>query len=123
MLDVLEDYTRHRFGADTYERVDGAVLAAARQGAIQRFNAPDSGRFLFLLSTRACGLGINLATADTVIIFDSDWNPHADVQAREMRGRYAEDTRKIRGRCAGRCRFRVQSPVSVSTVSMSSVQA
>lgn len=81
MLDVLEDYTRSKFGQESYERVDGAVLAAARQGAILRFNAKDSPRWIFLLSTRACGLGINLATADTVVIFDSDWNPHADVQA------------------------------------------
>lgn len=48
---------------------------------IDRFNAANSSRFCFLLSTRAGGLGINLATADTVIIYDSDWNPHADLQA------------------------------------------
>jgi SNF2 family DNA or RNA helicase len=51
--------------------VDGGVLAGARQAAIARFNEPDSSRFVFLLSTRACGLGINLASADTVVIFDS----------------------------------------------------
>ena len=48
---------------------------------IDRFNAPGAQVHVFLLSTRAGGLGINLATADTVIIYDSDWNPHNDLQA------------------------------------------
>ncbi len=51
------------------------------QKAIHDFNMPDSKKFIFLLSTRAGGLGINLATADIVILFDSDWNPQADLQA------------------------------------------
>jgi SNF2 family DNA or RNA helicase len=49
-------------------------------GYSDRFNAPNAPQFVFLLSTRAGGLGINLATADTVIIYDSDWNPHNDIQ-------------------------------------------
>uniref|UniRef100_A0A6N2N8A0 CHD3-type chromatin-remodeling factor PICKLE n=1 Tax=Salix viminalis TaxID=40686 RepID=A0A6N2N8A0_SALVM len=79
MLDLLEDYCTHMKWM--YERIDGKVGGAERQVRIDRFNAKNSSRFCFLLSTRAGGLGINLATADTVIIYDSDWNPHADLQA------------------------------------------
>ncbi|CAM8893801.1 unnamed protein product [Rhodiola kirilowii] len=79
MLDLLEDYCTYKKW--TYERIDGKVSGAERQIRIDRFNAKDSSRFCFLLSTRAGGLGINLASADTVIIYDSDWNPHADLQA------------------------------------------
>ena len=48
---------------------------------MQAFNAPASRTFLFLMTTRAGGLGINLQTADTCVLFDSDWNPQADLQA------------------------------------------
>lgn len=53
-----------------YERIDGKVGGAERQASIDRFNAENSNRFCFLLTTRAGGIGINLATADTVIIYD-----------------------------------------------------
>ncbi|WOK99443.1 CHD3-type chromatin-remodeling factor PICKLE [Canna indica] len=79
MLDLLEDYLSYKKW--TYERIDGKVSGSERQIRIDRFNAKNSTKFCFLLSTRAGGLGINLATADTVIIYDSDWNPHADLQA------------------------------------------
>ncbi|XP_077444255.1 chromodomain-helicase-DNA-binding protein 3 isoform X3 [Stigmatopora argus] len=79
MLDLLEDFLD--FQGYKYERIDGGVTGALRQEAIDRFNAPGACQFCFLLSTRAGGLGINLATADTVVIFDSDWNPHNDIQA------------------------------------------
>ncbi|KAJ6853702.1 CHD3-type chromatin-remodeling factor PICKLE [Iris pallida] len=79
MLDLLEDYLTYKKWS--YERIDGRIGGAERQIRIDRFNAKNSTRFCFLLSTRAGGLGINLATADTVIIYDSDWNPHADLQA------------------------------------------
>lgn len=79
MLDLLEDFLEHE--GYKYERIDGGITGNMRQEAIDRFNAPGAQQFCFLLSTRAGGLGINLATADTVIIYDSDWNPHNDIQA------------------------------------------
>ncbi len=79
MLDVLEDFLE--YCGYKYERIDGGITGSDRQDAIDRFNAPGAQQFVFLLSTRAGGLGINLATADTVIIYDSDWNPHNDIQA------------------------------------------
>ena len=54
-----------------------------RQAAIDRFSKPDSDRFVFLLCTRAGGLGINLTAADTCVIFDSDWNPQNDLQVQD----------------------------------------
>ncbi len=79
LLDILEDYMRHR--QYKYERLDGTIMGDQREAAIDRFCRPDSDRFVFLLSTRAGGVGLNLTRADTVIIFDSDWNPQMDVQA------------------------------------------
>ena len=79
MLDLLEDFL-DGIGL-RYERIDGGITGSLRQEAIDRFNKPGAEQFVFLLSTRAGGLGINLATADTVIIYDSDWNPHNDIQA------------------------------------------
>ncbi|XP_058849523.1 chromodomain-helicase-DNA-binding protein 4 isoform X2 [Acipenser ruthenus] len=79
MLDLLEDFLEHE--GYKYERIDGGITGGMRQEAIDRFNAPGAPQFCFLLSTRAGGLGINLATADTVVIYDSDWNPHNDIQA------------------------------------------
>ena len=64
-----------------YERLDGSIRGNERQAAIDRFNKPGSDIFAFLLSTKAGGQGINLTAADTVIIYDSDWNPQNDVQA------------------------------------------
>ncbi|KAG9961655.1 SNF2 family DNA-dependent chromodomain-containing ATPase, partial [Aureobasidium melanogenum] len=63
------------------QRLDGTISSLEKQKRIDEFNAPDSPLFAFLLSTRAGGVGINLATADTVIILDPDFNPHQDIQA------------------------------------------
>lgn len=79
MLDLLEDYLISK--NYTYERIDGSVRGSERQAAIDRYSAKDSDTFLFLLSTRAGGLGITLTAADTCIIYDSDWNPQNDLQA------------------------------------------
>jgi chromodomain-helicase-DNA-binding protein 1 len=79
MLDILQDYLGRR--GYQYQRLDGTINSATRRMAIDHFNAPGSNDFCFLLSTRAGGLGINLMTADTVVLFDSDWNPQADLQA------------------------------------------
>ncbi|CAK9184372.1 unnamed protein product [Ilex paraguariensis] len=79
MLDILAEYLSLK--GFQYQRLDGSTKAELRQQAMDHFNAPGSDDFCFLLSTRAGGLGINLATADTVIIFDSDWNPQNDLQA------------------------------------------
>ena len=79
VLNILAEYLKLR--GHKFQQLDGTTAAAARRAAIERYNAKDSDDFCFLLSTRAGGLGINLMTADTVILFDSDWNPHADLQA------------------------------------------
>ena len=80
MLDIISDYMRMR--GWQHQRLDGSTPSQQRHQAMEQFNAEGSKDFAFLLSTRAGGLGINLATADTVIIFDSDWNPQNDLQAR-----------------------------------------
>ncbi|KAL0484733.1 hypothetical protein AKO1_011648 [Acrasis kona] len=92
MLDVLEDYlvlTKYK-----YCRLDGSVAQQDRQESIKNFNA-DPDLFIFLLSTRAGGLGINLTAADTVIIYDSDWNPQIDLQAMDRCHRIGQ-TRPVR---------------------------
>jgi superfamily II DNA or RNA helicase len=79
MMSVIEDFLDGmQMG---YQRLDGTMGSLEKQKRIDEFNAPDSPLFAFLLSTRAGGVGINLATADTVIILDPDFNPHQDLQA------------------------------------------
>ena len=78
MLDVLSDFLESR--GILYERIDGNIALADRQAAIDRFSDKDSASKVFLLSTRAGGLGITLTAATRCIIFDSDWNPQNDLQ-------------------------------------------
>ncbi|TQV93937.1 chromatin remodeling complex subunit (Chd3) [Cordyceps javanica] len=78
-LDIIEDFLIG-IGCE-YRRLDGGMSSLEKQKRIDAFNEPNSPLFAFLLSTRAGGVGINLATADTVIIMDPDFNPHQDLQA------------------------------------------
>ncbi|XP_067850488.1 SWI/SNF-related matrix-associated actin-dependent regulator of chromatin subfamily A member 5 isoform X1 [Heptranchias perlo] len=93
VLDILEDYCMWR----NYEycRLDGQTPHEERQDSISAFNSPGSSKFVFMLSTRAGGLGINLATADVVILYDSDWNPQVDLQAMDRAHRIGQ-TKTVR---------------------------
>ncbi len=88
MLDILEDYCLWR--QYNYCRLDGKTPHEDRNRQIAEYNAENSPKFVFMLSTRAGGLGINLATADVVIIYDSDWNPQMDLQAMDRAHRIGQ---------------------------------
>ncbi|CAL1397128.1 unnamed protein product [Linum trigynum] len=88
LLDILEDYLMYR--GHLYCRIDGNTGGEDRDASIEAFNKPGSEKFVFLLSTRAGGLGINLATADVVILYDSDWNPQVDLQAQDRAHRIGQ---------------------------------
>lgn len=79
MLQLLEELLKWK--GVKYEKIDGQIKAKERQNAIDRYNNKEKKREVFLLSTKAGGIGINLTSANIVIIFDSDWNPQNDVQA------------------------------------------
>uniref|UniRef100_A0A251SJT8 Putative helicase n=2 Tax=Helianthus annuus TaxID=4232 RepID=A0A251SJT8_HELAN len=78
--DILDDFVRQRFGADSYERVDAGMMLSKKQVALSNFNNKETGRFIFLLEHRACLPSIKLSSIDTIIIFDSDWNPANDLR-------------------------------------------
>ena len=88
MLDIIEEYATVLMKWKVY-RIDGAVKQLDRQQQLKEFNSNRDAK-LFLLSTRAGGLGINLTAADTVIIFDSDWNPQQDLQAQDRAHRIGQ---------------------------------
>lgn len=88
LLDILEDYMR--FKGYQYNRIDGQTGGEDRNKFMDEFNAPGSSKFVFLLSTRAGGLGINLQTANIVILYDSDWNPQMDLQAQDRAHRIGQ---------------------------------
>ena len=93
VLDILEDYSVFR--EHKYCRIDGSTAHEDRIAAIDEYNKPGSEKFLFLLTTRAGGLGINLTSADIVILFDSDWNPQADLQAMDRAHRIGQTKQVI----------------------------
>ncbi|KAK7868746.1 hypothetical protein R5R35_002544 [Gryllus longicercus] len=88
LMTIMEDYLTWR--GFHYLRLDGTTKAEDRGELLRKFNNPESEYFVFLLSTRAGGLGLNLQSADTVIIFDSDWNPHQDLQAQDRAHRIGQ---------------------------------
>jgi SWI/SNF-related matrix-associated actin-dependent regulator of chromatin subfamily A member 5 len=77
MLDILEDYCIFR--EYKYCRLDGNTELDDREKYIQEFTQANSEKFIFLISTRAGGLGLNLMTANIVVLYDSDWNPQIDL--------------------------------------------
>merc|ERR1712036_92515 len=85
---IIEDY--FNFKGYKFLRLDGMTKSDERADMLKIFNDPSSEYFIFLLSTRAGGFGLNLQTADTVIIFDSDWNPHQDLQAQDRAHRIGQ---------------------------------
>eukprot|EP01006_Ploeotia_vitrea_P041475 TRINITY_DN66533_c7_g1_i3.p1 TRINITY_DN66533_c7_g1~~TRINITY_DN66533_c7_g1_i3.p1 ORF type:complete len:723 (+),score=404.39 TRINITY_DN66533_c7_g1_i3:198-2171(+) len=87
-LDILEDYCQIR--NHEYCRIDGSTNTVRREELMEEYNAPNSSKFIFMLSTRSGGLGINLQTADIVILFDSDWNPQMDLQAQDRAHRIGQ---------------------------------
>ncbi|KAG2142624.1 SNF2 family N-terminal domain-containing protein [Suillus cothurnatus] len=93
VMDIMEDFLKMM--GWKYLRLDGGTKTEERALHVQQFNAKDSEIKVFILSTRAGGLGLNLQTADTVIIFDSDWNPHADLQAQDRAHRIGQ-TKAVR---------------------------
>ncbi|KAJ3048565.1 hypothetical protein HK097_010430 [Rhizophlyctis rosea] len=88
VLDILEDYCVFR--EYEYCRIDGNTPHEDRVASIDEYNKPGSSKYIFLLTTRAGGLGINLATADTVIMYDNDWNPQVDLQAEDRAHRIGQ---------------------------------
>ncbi|KAK9861243.1 hypothetical protein WJX84_005000 [Apatococcus fuscideae] len=88
LLDILEDYCLYK--GFKYCRIDGNTSGEDRESQIEEYNRPGTEKFIFLLSTRAGGLGINLYTADIVVLFDSDWNPQMDLQAMDRAHRIGQ---------------------------------
>ena len=110
VLDILEDYCIWK--GHQYCRLDGSTAHVDRTDRIAAFNAPNSEKFVFMLSTKAGGLGINLMTANIVIIYDSDWNPQNDLQAMDRAHRIGQ-TKQVKFSHTAHCTS--ESPKSPNT--------
>merc|ERR1719225_1336355 len=87
MIKILEKYVKGQ--GYSYFKLDGTTAVGSRQGLIEKFNTGDT--FVFLLTTKVGGLGVNLTGANRVVIFDPDWNPSTDTQARERSWRIGQE--------------------------------
>lgn len=88
MISIFEDFLRQQ--DYKYLKMDGSTSISSRQPMIDKFNQ-DASYFVFLLTTRVGGLGVNLTGANRVIIYDPDWNPATDTQARERAWRIGQE--------------------------------
>ena len=90
ILDLMEDYLHWRKW--NFVRLDGTTKADDRGTVVDQFSDATLDKWIFLLTTRAGGVGLNLQVADTVIIFDSDWNPQMDMQAMDRAHRIGQQS-------------------------------
>lgn len=88
LLNIVQDYLDWK--GYKYHRMTGYTQQEVRQNMIDEFNSPNSETFIFIITTRTGGVGINLHTADTVIFYDIDWNPQADFQAEDRAHRIGQ---------------------------------
>ncbi|XP_027188139.1 uncharacterized protein [Cicer arietinum] len=78
--DILDDVLCHKFGKDCYVRYGRGYIPSKKQAALDTFNDRESGKFVFLIESRACLPSVKLSSVDTVILFDSDWDPQNDLK-------------------------------------------
>merc|ERR1719387_2890227 len=90
-MDLIQDFLR--FKGYSFLRLDGSTKIEDRKDLVAQYQEP-GGPFAFIISTRAGGLGINLTAADTVVFYESDWNPTMDLQAMDRAHRLGQ-TKKV----------------------------
>ena len=89
-LDVLQQYLTEAFGTESFLRLDGKTNRIVREMEVRAFNSGSAQHWIYLISTRAGGQGINLASANIVILFDTCWNPQVDLQAQDRAHRIGQ---------------------------------